>query len=112
MPAVTGWSRSWANHRLAVEGMVWKDRTGAPWRDVSERFGTWNSISKWFTRWVQDGSWGKLLAEVQQQADAAGRIDWIVSIDATIARAHRHGAILPRHTGGYVESQESVGGAA
>jgi transposase len=49
MPTVTGRSRPWTDHRLAVEGMAWKFRTGAPWRDVLERIGKWNSIYKRFT---------------------------------------------------------------
>ena len=57
--------------------MAWKYRTGAPWRDVPERFGKWNSIYKRFNRWAVDGTWEKLLSEVQKQADAAGRIDWV-----------------------------------
>ena len=44
--------------------------------------------------------------------DAAGKIDWVVSIDSTIARVHQHGATLPRDTGGSTESQESAGRAA
>src|SRR3954462_12085385 len=76
MPTVTGRSRPWTDHRLAVEGMAWKYRTGAPWRDVPERFGKWNSIYKRFNRWAENGTWEKLLAEVQTQTDAAGRIDW------------------------------------
>ncbi len=80
--------------------MAWKCRTGAPWRDVPERFGKWNSIYKRFNRWASDGTWEKLLAEVQKQADAVGKIDWVVSIDSTIARVHQHGATLPRDTGG------------
>jgi len=92
--------------------MAWKYRTGAPWRDVPERFGKWNSIYKRFSRWAEDGTWEKLLAEVQKQADAAGKIDWVVSIDSTIARVHQHGATLNRDTGGSSESQESVVRAA
>ncbi|WP_349310644.1 IS5 family transposase [Microbacterium sp. MM2322] len=99
MPTVTGRSRPWTDHRLALEGMAWKYRTGAPWRDVPERFGKWNSIYKRFNRWAEDGTWTKLLAEVQKQADAAGKIDWVVSIDSTIARVHQHGATLKRDTG-------------
>jgi transposase len=112
MPTMTGRSRPWANHRLAVEGMAWKYRTGAPWRDVPERFGKWNSIYKRFNRWAENGTWEKLLAEVQTQADAAGKIDWVVSIDSTIARVHQHGATLSRDTGGSAESQGSVVRAA
>jgi transposase len=103
LPAVRTAGRSWGDHRLAVEGMVWKYRTGAPWRDVPERFGKWNSIYKRFSRWAQDGTWDRLLAEVHTRADAVGDLDWVVSIDSTIARVHQHGATLPRDTGGGVE---------
>ena len=87
---------------------MWKYRTGAPWRDVPERFGKWNSIYKRFNRWAADGTWQGLLAEVHKLADASGEVDWVVSIDSTIARVHQHGATLTRATGGRIESQESV----
>ena len=54
MPTVTGRSRPWTDHRLAVEGMAWKYCTGAPWRDVPERFGKWNSIYRRFNRWAEN----------------------------------------------------------
>src|SRR5699024_281667 len=100
MPTVLGRSRPWADHRHAVEGLAWEYRSGAPWRDVPERFGKWNSIYKRFNRWAEDGTWGKLLAEVQEQVDAAGKVDSAVSIDCTIARVHQHGATLPSDTWG------------
>src|SRR6266545_2737178 len=99
MPSPAGRSRPWTDHRLAVEGMAWKYPTGAPWRDVPERLGKWNTIYKRFTRWAEDGTWAKLLAEGHKRADAAGKIDWVVSIDSTIARVHQHGATLKRDTG-------------
>jgi transposase len=112
MPTVTGRSRPWTVHRLAGEGVAWKYRTRAPWRDMSERFGKCNSIYKRFNRWAENGTWEKLWAEVPTQADAAGRIDWVVSIDSTIARVHQHGATLSRDTGGSAESRGSVVRAA
>lgn len=111
MPVPAGRSRPWTDHRLAVEGIAWKYRTGAPWRDVPERFGKWNSIYKRFARWAEDGTWEKLLAEVQKKSDAAGKLDWVVSIDSTIARAPARRDPHPRHRGS-VESQESAGRAA
>ncbi len=112
LPAVKTKGRPWTDHRLAVEGMVWKYRTGAPWRDVPARFGKWNSIYKRFDRWAGDGTWDRLLAQVHTLTDAAGALDWVVSIDSTITRVHQHGASLARHTGGCTELQESAAGAA
>jgi transposase len=111
-PLPVGRSRPWTDHRLAVEGIAGKYRTVVTWRDVPERFGKWNSIYKRFAHWAEDGTWEKLLAEVQKQSDAAGKLDWVVSIDSTIARVHQRGATLGRDTGGSVESQESAGRAA
>lgn len=95
LPPMQGRGRPWSDHRLAVEGMVWKYRTGSPWRDVPARFGRWNSIYKRFIRWSADGTWAAVLTEVQKQSDAAGQLDWVVSIDSTITRVHQHGATLP-----------------
>lgn len=70
---------------------------------MPQRFGKWNSIYKRFNRWAADGTWDELLAEAHKHADATVDIDWVVSIDSTIARVHQHGATLPRTTGGSVE---------
>ncbi|WP_408631139.1 transposase [Microbacterium suaedae] len=91
---------------------LWKYCTGAPGRDVTERFGRWNVIYIRFTRWAKDGTWEKLLASVQEQADVGGEIGWVVSIDSTIARVPQHGAILKRNAGASAESQEVVVRAA
>jgi hypothetical protein len=42
-PRVGDRSHSWLPHRQVVEGMVWRVHTGAPWSDVPERFGSWNT---------------------------------------------------------------------
>lgn len=106
MPTVTGRSRPWTDHRLAVEGMAWKFRTGAPWRDVPERFGNWSTIYKNFNRLAEQGIWARVLEKMQALAQQSGDLDWVASIDSTIVRVHQHGATLPRATGGSVELQE------
>ncbi|WP_028984440.1 IS5 family transposase [Sporichthya polymorpha] len=108
LPVAVGRSRPWLDHRAVVEGIVWRFRTGAPWRDVPERFGPWNTVYKRFDRWARDGTWERLLAAVQARSDALGRLDWVTAIDSTITRVHQHGATLPRGTGGVVELQESA----
>src|ERR671933_2945313 len=79
--------------RLVINGILWKLATGAPWRDLPERFGPWQSVYTRFRRWRRAGVWDGMLAAVQQQADAAGRLDWGVHfVDGTVVRAHQHAA--------------------
>ena len=97
---------------MVIEGIVWRFRTGAPWRDVPERFGPWNTVYKRFDRWAKDGTWDQLLVAMQARSDAFGTLDWVTAIDSTITRVHQHGASLPRATGGDIELHESARGAA
>ncbi|WFR70903.1 hypothetical protein P9209_15775 [Prescottella defluvii] len=54
----------------------------------------------------RDGTWDKILASLLAHADANGLVDWTVSVDSTICRAHQHGTNLTRDTGGSVELHE------
>jgi transposase len=94
------------DRRLVVEAVVWRFRTGAPWRDLPERFGNWNTIYRNFDRWAKAGVWTRLLAPVQRAAERRGEIDWAASIDSTIARVHQHGATLHRPKKGHNELQQ------
>jgi transposase len=81
------------DHRQIVNGILWINRTGAPWRDLPERYGSWKTVSSRFYRWCRAGIWKRILALVHQQADAEGRLDWDKHhVDATIVRAHQHAA--------------------
>ncbi|BDZ39326.1 transposase [Microbacterium suwonense] len=100
------------DRRTVVEATAWRFRTGAPWRDVPERFGNWNTIYKNFNRWVDAAVCAKVLEKTQSLAQQAGDLDWGTSIDSTIVRVHQHGATLPRTTAGSPEMQENRGGAA
>ncbi len=84
--------KQWADHRRVVNGIIWKLRTGAPWRDVPERYGPWQTCYDRFVRWQRDGTWDRLLAHVQTKSDAVGAVVWEVSIDSTTVRAHQHAA--------------------
>jgi transposase len=80
-------------HRRILNGILWKLKTGAPWRDLPERYGPWSTVYSRFWRWQRAGLWDRLFAAVQQQADAAGRLDWTVHfVDSTVIRAHQHAA--------------------
>ncbi|MGL5867316.1 MAG: transposase, partial [Dermatophilaceae bacterium] len=43
--------RPWSDHRLMLEGICWRYRTGSPWRDVPEVFGPWQTVWKRHFRW-------------------------------------------------------------
>ena len=72
--------------------MLYRIRTGVQWRDLPERYGPWKTVHERHRRWSADGTWERLLERVQAEADAAGRIDWDVSVDSTSVRAHQHAA--------------------
>jgi transposase len=81
------------DHRRILNGILWKLRTGAPWRDLPERYGPWATVYSRFWRWQRAGLWDRVFAAVQRQADAAGQVDWEVHfVDGTIVRAHQHAA--------------------
>jgi transposase len=78
--------------RQGIDGIRWRIRVGAPWRDVPVRYGCWQTLYGWFRRWQRDGTWARIVAELQALADAAGQIGWQVSVDSTVMRAHQHAA--------------------
>ena len=51
----------WQDHRKVVNGILWKLRTGAPWRDLPERYGPWQTCYDRLVRWRRDGIWDRLL---------------------------------------------------
>lgn len=95
-------------HRTVVEGIVYRFRTGIAWRDLPAQFGPWQTVWKRHRRFSGDGTWDRIHTALLSRADAVGEIDWNVSVDSTINRAHQHGTNLTRGTGGTVESQESA----
>ncbi|WP_373300823.1 IS5 family transposase, partial [Streptomyces hiroshimensis] len=82
----------WSDHRRVINGVLYRVRTGVQWRDLPERFGPWETVYKRHRRWSADGTWKMLLSRVQAAEDAAGGIDWDVSVDSTAVRAHQHAA--------------------
>ncbi|QEH38932.1 Transposase DDE domain protein [Aquisphaera giovannonii] len=82
--------RPWLPHRAMVDGILWILKTGAPWRDLPERYGKWNSVYARFNRWRRDGTWSRILSKTLDRRDARGEIDHdLWCIDGTVVRAAR-----------------------
>ncbi|MEV0431344.1 IS5 family transposase [Micromonospora sp. NPDC050495] len=81
----------WERRQL-IDGIRWRIRIGAPWRDVPAEYGPWQTLYGLFRRWQRDGTWDKILAASQATADAQGRITWTISVDSMTSRAHQHAA--------------------
>ena len=81
------------NNRLFVEAVLWIARTGAPWCDLPERFGDWNSVFQRFNRWAKKGVWQQVFDALQDPD-----LEWVM-LDATIVRAHVHAAGARKKTG-------------
>ena len=92
LPAGGGRGKPWADHRRVLNGIVWKLRTGSPWRDLPERYGSWQTCHARLVRWQRDGTWDRLLTHAQTESDAVGEVEWEVSVDDTVIRAHQHAA--------------------
>ncbi len=117
LPPLRTRGRSMRDHRLLVEGAIYRYRTGVAWRDLPAEFGPWQTVWKRHHRFATDGTWDRVLTALQARADAAGELDWRVSVDSTVARVHQHAATARRpaspsgrsastvlsHTGGSME---------
>lgn len=84
-------------HRRIIDGILWVLRTGAPWRDLPEAFGPWQTVYSRFRRWCENGTWQRIYDELQEEADQNGDLDWLVHfVDSSIVRAHQHSAGAPK----------------
>lgn len=75
------------DNRLFVEAVLWIVRTGAPWRDLPDAFGHWNSVFRRFSRWSAKGVWHRIFAAMAEDPD----FEYLI-LDSTIVRAHQHAA--------------------
>lgn len=73
--------------RMTVEGMLYRMRTGCPWRDLPEAFGSWSKVYKRFNAWSASGKW----LNVFQALVTAPDMEWVF-IDGSYAKAHQHSA--------------------
>jgi transposase len=101
------------DNRNIINGILWRLRTGAPWRDVPEKYGKWNSIYRRFRRWSACGVWESMAIALAETMAESGHYD----IDSTTVRAHVsaaggkggiHQRALGRSRGGFTSKSPST----
>lgn len=79
--------RSGVDNRRFVNAVIWLAKTGAPWRDLPERFGKWNSVFQRYNRWCKNGVWERIFETLNIEPDLEHLL-----LDSTTVRAHQHAA--------------------
>ncbi|MGY4319738.1 transposase [Bradyrhizobium sp. JR3.5] len=84
------------DNRMFVEGVLWIVRTGAPWRDLPEAFGDWNSVFRRFSRWSMKGVWWRIFEAMSDDPD----FEYLIVDSTTLMESPEntdvdHAAILP-----------------
>ena len=74
------------DNRLSLDAVLWIARTGAPWPDLPERFGKYDSVYQRFNRWAKQGRWAAIFDALQEPD-----VEWLM-LDSTVVRAHQHAA--------------------
>jgi transposase len=71
--------------RRVMNGIFWVLRTGAPWRDLPERYGPYTTVYNRFNRWRKAGVWERLMDAVTKAHDGQ-----VQMIDSSVVRVHQH----------------------
>ena len=94
--------------RRMLDGIMWILRTGAPWRDLPERFGPYQTVYDYYSHWRHDGVFDRVLRALQVRLDRDGRIDWdLWCIDGSHVRAARCAAGAGKKASGGTRTRAS-----
>jgi transposase len=86
------------DHHRILNGLRWRLHTAAPWRDIPETYGPWETISGRFRRWRRDGTWAKILTSLLDDLEQQGRLGHDLGlVDAPVVRASRAAAGAKKH---------------
>nr|WP_279591888.1 IS5 family transposase [Streptomyces sp. 846.5] len=72
LPKSGGRGGRWCDHRRVINGILFRVRTGVPWRDLPERSGNWKTVYERHRRWSADGTWDRMFQAVVHHADHRG----------------------------------------
>ena len=79
--------KSTRGDRLFIDAVLFRAKTGVPWRDLPERFGPWKSVYNRFANWATRDRWARIFQELQVEVDETGSI-----VDGSVVRAHQDAA--------------------
>lgn len=83
-----------ADNRLFVDAVIYRCRTGIPWRDLPERYGRWKATHRRYRRWIESGVSARVFGMLAPDAD-----NELMMIGATIVSAHQHTTGAPKRGG-------------
>ncbi|MCW7987522.1 transposase [Streptomyces platensis subsp. clarensis] len=75
-----------------IDAIAWKFQTGSQWVHLPEKYGNWRGVYNRLRMWAVDGTWEGVFTALMAHADADEDLNWGVSVDSTIVRAHQHAA--------------------
>jgi transposase len=84
LPRARRGPKSSLGDRQFIDAVLYRAKTGVPWRDLPERFGPWKTVYNRFSNWAKRGVWARVFKALQLKVDQTGSI-----VDATIVRAHQ-----------------------
>ena len=76
-----------ADNRLFADAVIYRYRTGMPWRDLPERYGAWKATRKRYRRWCESGVFARIFEMLARDAG-----NEFMMLGATIVRVHQHSA--------------------
>ena len=84
--------RPWSDRRKVFNGILWILRTGAPWKDLPERYGKYQTVHRRFQNWVRSGVLERVLLAVAKDLRERGGLDLSECfVDGTFAPAKKGG---------------------
>lgn len=81
------------DHRTVLNGILWRVRSGAAWRDIPPRYGNWQTLYSRFRRWREAGIWQRVFEAVRADARADKQLEeTLAMLDGSSVRAHQDAA--------------------